>query len=1074
MNAIPMNLSFKEDHISQIPALMLLQKLGYTYLTQEEALLLRGDKTTGVLLEPVLREQLKNINSISLLGGKVEPFSMQNIDNAIEAIRNLPLQEGYIAGNEYVYNLITLGKAMEQRIDGDKKSYTINYIDWKNPANNVFHVTEEFTVTRTGVNDTYRPDLVLFVNGIPLVVIECKRPDVKNSLQQALSQHLRNQHEDGIRALYGYSMLLLALSNNEASYATTGTPGKFWSVWREQYVDKIEEAEFERRMVSLINTPLKTTDRDKLFSTRFKYVRQYFEEQEMHGMQVCEQDRYLAGLCTPERLLDLIFNFIVYDAGIKKIARYQQYFAIKKTTERVRHLEDGRRKGGVIWHTQGSGKSLTMVMMAQAIALHLKNPKILLVTDRTELDKQIAGTFRKCGKYVERATSGADLSRLLESNSDAIITTVVNKFENAVKRMKRPLLSPDIFVLIDEGHRTQYGELNVQMQRALPNACFIAMTGTPLMKAEKNTATKFGGIILPVYTVNQAIADKAVLPLLYEGRVVPQQVNENSIDSYFEMVCEPLSDYERADLKKKFNRSDVINQGEQRIYTIAWDISLHYKKNWQNTGFKAQLVCPKKLVAIRYKKILDEIGIISTEVVISSPDDREGEDTAYGETSDTIKSFWKKMMDEHGTPKKYEDNLISRFKNSDKPEVIIVVDKLLTGFDEPKNAVMYLDRSLKDHSLFQAVARVNRVSEGKDFGYIIDYYGVLKELNDAITLYGEYEPSEIEGTMTDVREEIDKLPQRHSEVWNIFKAIANKKDLEAYSQLLRDEITRQLFYEKLAAFARSMKVALSSMTFFRNNSDEEIKRYKEDLTLFLNLRGAVQKRYSDAVDYKHYEAQIQKLMDAHIQSGKVEIITKLVNIFNEKEFAEEVEKVVGKAAKADTIASRTAKHITENMDMDPAFYKKFSQLLKETIAAYEQGRIDEVEYLKKVMQLKEDVLSHTDSDIPKELHGNNPAKAYFGISIECYKRIDTENRRLKEVAKETALAFDEIICSTVLHEGDPVIDWQSKTNLINPMKLRMEDYLIDVIKREREIPMTFDDMDLLIDQSVEVAKKWLR
>jgi type I restriction enzyme R subunit len=264
------------------------------------------------------------------------------------------------------------------------------------------------------------------------------------------------------------------------------------------------------------------------------------------------------------------------------------------------------------------------------------------------------------------------------------------------------------------------------------------------------------------------------------------------------------------------------------------------------------------------------------------------------------------------------------------------------------------------------------------------------------------------------------------------------------------------------------------MIFFRENSDEEIKRFKEDLTLFLNLRGAVQKRYSDTIDYKHYEAQIQKLMDAHIQSGKVETITKLVNIFNEKEFAEEVEKVVGKAAKADTIASRTAKHITENMDLDPAFYKKFSQLLKETIAAYELGRINEVEYLKKVMQLKEDILSHTDSDIPKELHDNNPAKAYYGLSIECYKRIDPDNKRLKEVAKETALAFDDIICSTVLHEGGPVIDWQSKTNLINPMKLKMEDYLIDVVKRERDVPLTFDDMDLIIDQSVEVAKKWLR
>ena len=1069
-----MNLSFKEDHISQLPALMLLQKLGYTYLSQEEALQLRGNKTTNVLLEPILHEQLRKINSISLIGGKIETFSEQNIEKGIEAMRNVPMQEGYISGNEYVYNLLTLGKAMEQSIDGDKKSYTLNYIDWENLQNNVFHVSEEFTVTRAGMNETFRPDIVLFVNGIPLVVIECKRPDEKNSIQQAISQQLRNQKEDGIRSLYVYSMLLLALSNNEALYATTGTPENFWSIWREQFVDETEREKYNENLYTFVNKPLKDSDKEMLFASRYKYAKQYFTEWEQNNIEACEQDKYLVSLCSPERLLDLIFNFTLYEAGIKKIARYQQFFAVKKTIERIQPIEGGKRRGGVIWHTQGSGKSLTMVMIAQAIALNIKNPKIVLVTDRTELDKQIAGTFRKCGKYVVRASTGTELTRLLENNTDAIITTVINKFETAVNRIKKPIESPNIFVLIDEGHRTQYGEMNIRMQRTLPNACFIAMTGTPLMKAEKNTAKKFGGIILPVYTVNQAIEDNAVLPLLYEGRIVPQDLEGDVIDNFFNYISEPLTYYEKADLKKKFNRSDVINQAERRIYTIAWDISRHFKKNWQNTGFKAQLVCPKKLVAIRYKKILDEIGIISSEVLISPPDDREGEDTAYGETSDTIKSFWKKMMDEHGTPKKYEDNLISRFKNSDKPEVIIVVDKLLTGFDEPKNTVMYLDRSLKDHSLFQAVARVNRVSEGKDFGYIIDYYGVLMELNDAITLYGEYEPSEIEGTMTDVRGEIDKLPQRHSEVWDIFKEISNKMDLEAYSQLLRDEMTRQLFYEKLAAFARSMKVALSSMVFFRDNSDEEIKRYKEDLTLFLNLRGAVQKRYSDTIDYKHYEAQIQKLMDAHIQSGKVETITKLVNIFNEKEFAEEVEKVVGKAAKADTIASRTSKHITENMDMDPAFYKKFSQLLKETIAAYEQGRIDEVEYLKKVMQLKEDVLSHTDSDIPKELHGNNPAKAYFGISIECYKRIDTENRRLKEVAKETALAFDEIICSTVLHEGDPVIDWQSKTNLINPMKLRMEDYLIDVIKREREIPMTFDDMDLLIDQSVEVAKKWLR
>ena len=548
----------------------------------------------------------------------------------------------------------------------------------------------------------------------------------------------------------------------------------------------------------------------------------------------------------------------------------------------------------------------------------------------------------------------------------------------------------------------------------------------------------------------------------------------DAIDHFFSYVSEPLTDYEKADLKRKFNRSDVINQTEKRIYTIAWDISRHFQKNWQNTGFKAQLVCPKKLVAIRYKKILDEIGIVSTEVLISPPDDREGEDSAYGESSEAVKSFWRKMMDEHGTPKKYEENLISRFKNSENPEIIIVVDKLLTGFDEPKNTVMYLDRSLKNHTLFQAVARVNRVCEGKDFGYIIDYYGVLKELNDAVNLYGDYNASDIEGTMTDVSEEIKKLPQLHSNVWDFFKTVSNKKDLEAYSQLLRDEAIRQEFYEKMTAFARSMKVALSSMKFFKEFSDEEIKKYKDDLGMFLNLRNAVQKRFSDTIDYRKYEVQIQKLMDTHISSGKVETITNLVNIFDEKEFAEEVEKVIGKAAKADTIATRTAKHISENMELDPAFYKKFSQLLKETIAAYEQGRIDEVEYLKKVMEMKNDVLSHTDSEIPIILNDNNPAKAYFGLSLECFKLKSPENKNNKEIATETALAFDKLICKTILDKGKPLVDWQSKSNLINKLKLNMEDYLIDVVKRERDIPLTFEDMDSIIDQAVEVAKKWLK
>ena len=1071
------NLSFKEDHISQIPALQLLQKLGYTYLSPEEALELRGGKTSNVLLEPILRKQLEAINSIQVSSVKTAYFSAQNIENGIEAIRNIPMESGFLAGNEYIYNLLTLGKALEQSIDGDKKSFTLNYIDWKNLKNNVFHVTEEFAVTRSGMNDTYRPDIVLFVNGIPLCAIECKRPDIKDSLEQSISQHLRNQQEDGIRQLYVYSALLLGVATSSASYATTATPAKFWAKWREQFLDKNEENNYLATIHQLVNTPLPDKQKDVLFSSRYRYVRKYFEEMESQSVEPTEQDRYLYSLCRPERLLDLIYNFTVYDDGIKKIARYQQYFAIKQVMERIRSTDGGKRKGGVIWHTQGSGKSLTMVMLAQAIVLDktIRNPKIVLVTDRTDLDRQITGTFKKCGIYVENAATGAKLIELLESKSDAVITTVINKFETAVKGLKRPLEDPNIFVLIDEGHRSQYGDMSIQMQKTLPNACFIAMTGTPLMKKEKSTAAKFGGIILPVYTVDQAVKDGAVVPLLYEGRIVPQFVHENAIDNFFDKVSESFNDYQKADMKRKFSRSNQVNQAEQRIHTIAWDISRHYRDNWQGTGFKGQLVCPKKRIAIKYKAYLDQIGIVSSEVLITSPDSREGEEIAYGETSNEEKAFWKRMMDEHGTAKKYETNLINRFKNSDDPEIIIVVDKLLTGFDEPRNTVMYIDRSLRDHTLLQAVARVNRVCEGKEFGYIIDYYGVLQPLNDALTIYADYDPDDLSNMFTDVSDEVAKLPQKHSELWDIFKSISNKRDLEAYSQHLRQEDIRQQFYEKLTAYASCLKIALSSIVFHKETDELQVNRYKEDLAMFLRLRNAVKERYSDQVDYKKYENQIQKLIDTHIESSEVRILTELVDIFDKEKFAEEVEKITGKAAKADTIASRTAKYITENMDTDPAFYKKFSQLLKETISAYEQGRIDEVEYLKQVTQHMESVLSHTDSSVPAEIVNNNTARAYYGLSLETYKTIAVpESLSIEKIALDSALAIDSIIRKYVLDKDVPIIDWTTKTNLIGQMKIDMEDYLIDEVKRKYDIPMSFDDMDAIIDRSVEVAKLWFK
>lgn len=535
--------SFREDHISQIPALQFLQNIGFAYLSPQEALNQRLDKTSNILLEGILRKQLEVINSIQYKENAFG-FSPQNIQAGIDALKDLPLQDGYMATCEYVYDLLTLGRALEQTIDGDKKSYTLQYVDWEDTTKNVYHVTEEFPVMRAGSEEHYRPDIVLFVNGIPFAVIECKRPDLKDSLKQAISQHLRNQQEDGIRCLYVYAQVVLGLATNHAAYGTNGTEEKYWAKWEERIEDSECQKEYKETLLQLKNTPLSSEQKSSLFADRFRYVRHYFDELESMNLTPTTQDEYLFGLCRPDRLLDLVHNFTLFEAGVKKIARYQQFFVLKKTMKRIGTIENGKRKGGVIWHTQGSGKSLTMVMLAQAIALDkdILNPKILLVTDRVDLDEQITGTFKKCRMVVHNAATGQNLIELLESKSDAVITTIINKFEAAVKNTRKPFDSANIFVLVDEGHRTQYGSFNIQMTKALPNACFIAMTGTPLMKREKNTAARFGGII-DTYTVDVAVRDGAVVPLLYEGRHALQIVNEKPIDTYFQKVSEPLTEY---------------------------------------------------------------------------------------------------------------------------------------------------------------------------------------------------------------------------------------------------------------------------------------------------------------------------------------------------------------------------------------------------------------------------------------------------------------------------------------------------------------------------------------------------
>lgn len=1055
--------SFIEDHISQIPALQLLQNLGYTYLTPEEVLKERQDKLSNVILEDILEQQLFKFNKIQFKG-KIYPFSPASIRGAIDAIKNVPMFDGLVTTNSKIYDLLTLGKSFEESIGNDRKSFTINYIDWNNIENNVFHVAEEFEVNRTSSDKKYRPDIVLFVNGIPLCIIECKRPDIKEPLEEAKSQHLRNQQEDGIPHLYKYSQILLALTSNKVQYATTGTPRKFWATWKEQ---KLKETDLQE----LVNKPLSDEQKDKLFADRFKYVRKYFDNIEAEGRLVTEQDKLLYSLCQPQRLLELMYKYIVYDAGIKKIARYQQYFAIQDTLERIKIIRNERRQGGVIWHTQGSGKSLTMVMLAKAISLEpeIINPKVIIVTDRIDLDKQISDTFKSCGKVVKKATSGEDLGNIIADNKETIITTVINKFQAALRKKKVIDNSKNVFVLVDESHRSQYGSANALMQKVFPNACYIGFTGTPLMKKEKSTAVKFGGIIGTPYTINQAVEDEAVLPLYYESRLAVQNVTQNSIDKYFDIISRDLTDKQKADLKKKFSTRRILNEAEQKIANVALDISQHFEHKYKGTGFKGQLTAPSKAIALKYKKYLDELGMVTSEVVISAPDTREGNDDIYEENSSEVNQFWKRMMDRFGNESEYNAQIINQFKNAPEPELLIVVDKLLTGFDAPKNSVLYIARSLKEHGLLQAIARVNRLEEGKDYGDIIDYYGLLTELDEALLTYsniGDFDEEDIQDALISAQEEIKKLPQLHSDLWEIFNGI-NKYDIEAYEQHLKYEDDRDKFYDKLSQYSKVLQLALGNFKFLEKTSEKKIVTYKNDLKFFLNLRVSLKSRYAESIDRKEYEAKIQKLIDTYVTSDEIIQVTEPVDIFDTEKFKAEVEKKVSTRSKADTIAYRISRTISEKWDDDPIFYKKLSELLKEAIAKYSKQIMDEAErlkndnaYLNRVTEILTMARTRTGDDIPISILNNEVAKAFYGVVFEKIKKYDAT----KDSAAELALKIDKIILD------NQYVDWIKNTDLQNKIINDIEDVLFE-FKDTNKIDITFDDIDFIIDESMKIAKR---
>ena len=1075
--------NFLESHVSQIPALQLLQQLGYSYLSPEEAAVERRGKLGGVLMENILKAQLRRLNRVVAKGREV-PFTEDAINQAVERLRSIPF-DGLCRTSEAIFDLLTLGISVDQEVDGETKGRSLRFIDWERPHNNAFHVTAEFRVERTGSHEKRRPDIVCFVNGIPFVVVECKRRDEKDSLEAAIKQQLRNQEAADIPQLYTFAPVLLALNKDEGRYATTGTPQKFWASWKElQFSDS--------DVAAAIGSLPRRTEHDKLFAGEFAYARKDFEEMAAAGLrQVSGQDRLLFSLCRPDRLIEMVRQFTLFDEGgtVRKIARYQQYFAIRKTMERLRiRDEDGRRRGGVIWHTQGSGKSLTMVMLAKALALEpsIPNPRILLVTDRIDLDEQIWKTFHQCGKEPQQAKTGRHLIELIEDDHVSVITTVLDKFGAAAKandtfRNK----DTDLFVLVDESHRSQYGEANLRMLKALPNACFIGFTGTPLMKREKNTAQKFGGIIEPPYTIRDAVEDKAVVPLLYEGRHILQDVNQKAVDRMFEELCEGLNVDQKADLKRKFASRDELTRIDSRLYLIAWDVSRHFEKTWKGTGFKGQLTAPGKREALLIKSYLDQIGKVSSEVLISAPDDREGEgDTG---TDENVLRFWKAQMAKHGNEKDYNRNVIDAFKKSDEPEVIIVVDKLLTGFDAPRNVVLYIARSLKEHTLLQAIARVNRLHPGKDYGYIIDYHGVIGELHDALELYSElagqlFDPEDLEGALTDVREELKQLPGAHDAVWEMFRELPNKQDDEAYVLALEDALKREEFYTRVSRFSRLLKLGLSSLSWLQATPPAKVERYKQDAVLFQRLRASVKIRYAEEIDYKDYEKQIQKMLTTYVPAEEVVQVVEPVNIFERDAFRAEVDRVASTRGKAEVIANRTQKTITAKMEEDPFFYRKFSLLLKQAIDDYKDQRVSEAELLTRVTEIMDRVRDGSHDDTPTNVRESDLAKAFYGALKEQVPDLPLRDERASEAAGsyggkvieaeegEVASLLGQLACDVeAIIRRHAVVRWRDNADAQNRMRNDLDDLLFQLQSRNG-VKLTYAQMDSIIEAILRIAR----
>ena len=847
------------------PALNQLQRNGWSYRDGRElapdASNIRSSFKEVILLTN-LEKAIKRINNW------ISEENLKKIIREITVIQTTTLMEA----NQFLWERLTKYFSVEQDLGKGRRGQTVKLIDFGNIKNNEFLCINQFKVQ--GEIQNIIPDIILFVNGLPLGVIECKSPYITDPMEAGINQllryaNLRNpENNEGCQKLFHYNQVMISTHRDGARVGTISSPYEYYLEWKDPF----------------------PTEKSEL------------------GENPNSQQILIEGLLKPKQFLDIIQNFTIFEVEdgrtIKKIARYQQFRAVQKTISRLKTAGDRKQKGGVIWHTQGSGKSLTMVFLTQKIRRDplLSDYKLVFLTDRTQLDKQLTNTFRGAqGETVLNAKSVSELKELLRKDSSDLVTSTIQKLEEDDLDFSCLNDSDRIIVLTDEAHRTQYGTLGAAINTALPNAPKIAFTGTPLISSQK-TVNEFGAYI-DQYTIEQAVADGATLQILYEGREAITKVTGDSLDALFERYFKDKTPEEKNAIKKKYGTERAVLEAPKRIEWVALDLVEHYREKIMPNGFKVMIVTSSREAAVTYKKKLDEIPDAPDSAVIISGDHNDPPE----------------MM--QWTNKTEHQKAIENFKkplSESSLSILIVKDMLLTGFDAPICQVMYLDRKLTDHTLLQAIARVNRTKANKFSGYIVDYFGLTDYLAEALEVFSG---TDVQGALKNLKDEIPKLQAAHTRVKQHLKGVA-LQDIDACIAALADELKRQQFEADFRTFAKQVEIVLP---------DPAANPFLADLKSLGKVVIGCRNRYRDEqLDIVGCGEKVRDLIEEHVRATGVDPRVPPTKLFD-VEFEQVLAAQTNDRAKASEVENAIKAHIKVKLDEDPEYYQSLSLRLQEII-----------------------------------------------------------------------------------------------------------------------------------------------